>query len=234
MTEIKLSQRLQAIANFVPQNARLADIGSDHAFLPTYLVQQKKINYAVAGEVVQGPFEIAKRHVEEAGLHNEIYVRKANGLAAINEQDGIDTIVIAGMGGILITEILSKDRPLLKGVSRLILQPNNHDDTLRRWLLAHDFVISHESILLEAGKFYEIIVAVPKKQHPELLTELSVTEYLFGPILLTKKTAIFRQKWEKELRTLNKILAKLPQNQHQKREDLEEKKQRIEEVLSEN
>lgn len=234
MTEIKLSQRLQAIANFVPQNARLADIGSDHAFLPTYLVQQKKINYAVAGEVVQGPFEIAKRHVEEADLHNEIYVRKANGLAAINEQDGIDTIVIAGMGGILITEILSKDRPLLNGVSRLILQPNNHEDTLRRWLLAHDFVISHESILLEAGKFYEIIVAVPEKQHPELLTELSVTEYLFGPILLTKKTEFFRQKWEKELRTLNKILAKLPQNQHQKREDLEEKKQRIEEVLSEN
>lgn len=234
MTEIKLSQRLQAIANFVPQNARLADIGSDHAFLPTYLVQQKKINYAVAGEVVQGPFEIAKRHVEEESLHNEIYVRKANGLAAINEQDGIDTIVIAGMGGILITEILSKDRPLLKGVSRLILQPNNHEDTLRRWLLAHDFVISHESILLEAGKFYEIIVAETKKQHPELLTELSVTEYLFGPILLTKKTAIFRQKWEKELRTLNKILAQLPQNQHQKREGLEEKKQRIEEVLSES
>lgn len=86
MTEIKLSQRLQAIANFVPQNARLADIGSDHAFLPTYLVQQKKINYAVAGEVVQGPFEIAKRHVEEESLHKEIYVRKANGLAAINEQ----------------------------------------------------------------------------------------------------------------------------------------------------
>ena len=106
MNEIKLSKRLKAVADYVDNGARLADIGSDHAYLPTYLMQELVIDFAVAGEVVKGPFEIAKNHVAEADLSDRIVVRLANGLGAIENTDKIDTIVIAGMGGILISEIL--------------------------------------------------------------------------------------------------------------------------------
>lgn len=230
MNNIKLSKRLQAIADFVPEQARLADIGSDHAFLPTYLVQSHKIKFAVAGEVVEGPFKIAEKQVKSMNLHNNIYVKLANGLEAIDFSDNIDTVVIAGMGGILIADILGKGQDKLSSFSHLILQPNNHEEHLRYWLSTHHFVINEEQLIREAGKFYEIIVAVPKKN--DASTELSEMDLFFGPILSKQKSPIFRQKWEKELRTIDKILARLPQERSEKREEICKKQLAIEEVLS--
>ena len=159
MNEIKLSKRLQAVADLVKPNSRLLDVGSDHAYLPTYLVQQEKIDFAIAGEVVKGPYQIARNHVAEQNLQEKIEVRLADGLAAFEENDAITSVVIAGMGGILISEILEAGKDKLSQVEQLILQPNNHEESLRSWLMDHDFVITSEKILLEAGKIYEIIVA---------------------------------------------------------------------------
>ena len=215
MNEIKLSKRLKAVADYVDNGARLADIGSDHAYLPTYLMQKLVIDFAVAGEVVKGPFEIAKNHVSEADLSDRIEVRLANGLGAIENTDKIDTIVIAGMGGILISEILEAG--------------NNHEESLRQWLVNHQFVIKKEEILLEAGKFYEIIVAEPLSK---LMTEkLSVNDLTFGPFLSKEKSTVFQQKWQKELNTLNKIIARLPEEQAEKRQEVLNQIARIEEVL---
>ncbi|MCT1226061.1 tRNA (adenine-N(1))-methyltransferase [Lactococcus lactis] len=247
MNEIKLSKRLKAVADYVDNGARLADIGSDHAYLPTYLMQKALINFAVAGEVVKGPFEIAKNHVSEAYLSDRIQVRLANGLGAIENTDKIDTIVIAGMGGILISEILEAGKEKLSHVKRLILQPNNHEESLRQWLVNHQFVIKNEEILLEAGKFYEIIVAEPlsklmtepsaKPSVPlsaDLMAfgiELSLNDLTFGPFLSKEKSIIFQQKWQKELNTLNKIIARLPEEQVEKRQEVLNQIARIEEVL---
>ncbi|MDT2850979.1 tRNA (adenine(22)-N(1))-methyltransferase [Lactococcus lactis] len=229
MNEIKLSKRLKAVADYVDNGARLADIGSDHAYLPTYLMQELVIDFAVAGEVVKGPFEIAKNHVAEADLSDRIVVRLANGLGAIENTDKIDTIVIAGMGGILISEILEAGKEKLSPVKRLILQPNNHEESLRQWLVNHQFVIKKEEILLEAGKFYEIIVAEPLSK---LMTEkLSVNDLTFGPFLSKEKSTVFQQKWQKELNTLNKIIARLPEEQAKKRQEVLNQIARIEEVL---
>lgn len=229
MNEIKLSKRLKAVAYYVDNGARLADIGSDHAYLPTYLMQKLVIDFAVAGEVVKGPFEIAKNHVAEADLSDQIVVRLANGLGAIENTDKIDTIVIAGMGGILISEILEAGKEKLSPVKRLILQPNNHEESLRQWLVNHQFVIKKEEILLEAGKFYEIIVAEPLSK---LMTEkLSVNDLTFGPFLSKEKSTVFQQKWQKELNTLNKIIARLPEEQAKKRQEVLNQIARIEEVL---
>lgn len=229
MNEIKLSKRLKAVADYVDNGARLADIGSDHAYLPTYLMQKLVIDFAVAGEVVKGPFEIAKNHVAEADLSDRIVVRLANGLGAIENTDKIDTIVIAGMGGILISEILEAGKEKLSPVKRLILQPNNHEESLRQWLVNHQFVIKKEEILLEAGKFYEIIVAEPLSK---LMTEkLSVNNLTFGPFLSKEKSTVFQQKWQKELNTLNKIIARLPEEQAEKRQEVLNQIARIEEVL---
>ena len=229
MNEIKLSKRLKAVADYVDNGARLADIGSDHAYLPTYLMQKAVIDFAISGEVVKGPFEIAKNHVAEADLSDRIVVRLANGLGAIENTDKIDTIVIAGMGGILISEILETGKEKLSHVNRLILQPNNHEESLRQWLVNHQFVIKKEEILLEAGKFYEIIVAEPLSK---LMTEkLSVNDLTFGPFLSKEKSTVFQQKWQKELNTLNKIIARLPEEQAEKRQEVLNQIARIEEVL---
>lgn len=228
MNEIKLSKRLKAVADYVDKGARLADIGSDHAYLPTYLVQKSEVEFAVAGEVVKGPFEIAKNHVAQANLKENIQVRLANGLAAIENVDKIDTIVIAGMGGILISEILEAGKGKLSSVKRLILQANNHGDTLRQWLIEHQFVIKAEQILLEAGKFYEIIVAEPTTNENPVL---SANDLLFGPFLSKEKSVIFQQKWQKELNTLNKIIDRLPDEQTEKREEVLTEIAKIKEVL---
>lgn len=228
MNEIKLSKRLKAVADYVDKGARLADIGSDHAYLPTYLVQKNEVVFAVAGEVVKGPFEIAKNHVAQANLKENIQVRLANGLAAIENVDKIDTIVIAGMGGILISEILEAGKGKLNSVKRLILQANNHGDTLRQWLIEHQFVIKAEQILLEAGKFYEIIVAEPTTNENPVL---SANDLLFGPFLSKEKSVIFQQKWQKEMNTLNKIIDRLPDEQTEKREEVLTEIAKIKEVL---
>ncbi|WP_285012278.1 tRNA (adenine(22)-N(1))-methyltransferase [Lactococcus formosensis] len=224
MNEIKLSKRLQAVADLVKPNSRLLDVGSDHAYLPTYLVQQEKIDFAIAGEVVNGPYQIARNHVAEQNFQEKIEVRLADGLAAFEENDAITSVVIAGMGGILISEILEAGKDKLSQVEQLILQPNNHEESLRSWLMDHDFVITSEKILLEAGKIYEIIVA----EHGT--TELNETELEFGPYLSQEKSEIFRQKWNKELNTLNKILERLPEN-HEKRTTVQAEKEKIEGVL---
>ncbi|MCH1723418.1 tRNA (adenine(22)-N(1))-methyltransferase [Lactococcus formosensis] len=224
MNEIKLSKRLQAVADLVKPNSRLLDVGSDHAYLPTYLVQQEKIDFAIAGEVVKGPYQIARNHVAEQNLQENIEVRLADGLAAFEENDAITSVVIAGMGGILISEILEAGKDKLSQVEQLILQPNNHEESLRSWLMDHDFVITFEKILLEAGKIYEIIVA----EHGT--TELNETELEFGPYLSQEKSEVFRQKWNKELNTLNKILERLPEN-HEKRTKVQAEKEKIEGVL---
>ena len=139
--ETRLSKRLRAVAAFVQQGSRLADVGSDHAYLPLFLVEKGIIDYAVAGEVVQGPYQSALTNVAQAGKEKLIQVRLANGLSAIESSDQIDTITIAGMGGRLIADILEAGMDKLVGVQRLILQPNNREDELRIWLQEQDFQI---------------------------------------------------------------------------------------------
>ena len=106
MNSEKLSKRLASVASFVEQGAILADIGSDHAYLPCHLVMEGRISKAIAGEVVKGPFESAVKNVRKKGLTDKITVRLGNGLEAVQENDGVDTITIAGMGGPLIASIL--------------------------------------------------------------------------------------------------------------------------------
>ncbi|MCR8845781.1 class I SAM-dependent methyltransferase [Paenibacillus sp. SC116] len=155
---IKLSKRLQQIADWVPMNSRLADIGSDHALLPTYLAKEKRIVKAIAGEVNPGPFDAAVRQVKGSRLESMIEVRRGDGLAVVQAGE-VDCITIAGMGGGLIVSILQAGVDKLSGVQRLVLQPNVGEDLVRQWLRDEQWLLKAEHILEEDGKIYEVLLA---------------------------------------------------------------------------
>ena len=220
-----ISRRLQQVAAFVPEGARLLDVGSDHAYLPIYLMEKGMIRHAIAGEVVEGPFQSAQKNVATHGLSQQIEVRLANGLAAFEAEDQVDTIVIAGMGGRLIADILAAGQKKLTSVKRLILQPNNREDELRAWLSENAFFLVTELMLEEAGKFYEILVAEKGQQ------SLTNQQLRFGPHLVVEKSPVFKAKWQKELDKLENALAQVPVENEEARGLLLTKINQIKEVL---
>lgn len=203
MNAQNLSLRLSKVASFVPKGAVVADIGSDHAYLPCFLVHNGIVEKAFAGEVVKGPYESAVKKVNEEGLNEQITVRLADGLEAIHAQDGVDTITIAGMGGPLIVSILEKNPEKLQSVRRLILQPNIHAKVIRQWALDHNWSIVDEAILEEDERIYEILVLEPGKM------VLSEAEILLGKKLMQEKSEAFIKKWSKELTNWKQILTSI-------------------------
>ena len=225
--QINLSQRLMTVADFVPKGACLLDVGSDHAYLPIYLMEQGLIDFAIAGEVVKGPYDSAVSNVSGAGLSQKIAVRLANGLSAFEVSDEVSTISICGMGGRLIADILSAGLEKLTNIQRLVLQPNNREDELRYWIVQHGFKIVAEKMVSENGKFYEIIVI----EHG--FTTLSANELRFGPLLNLERSAIFKGKWQVELQKLEGALSRIPENHADDRSAIFQKIQAIKEVINE-
>ena len=220
-----ISKRLELVASFVSQGAILLDVGSDHAYLPIELVERGQIKSAIAGEVVEGPYQSAVKNVEAHGLKEKIQVRLANGLAAFEEEDQVSVITIAGMGGRLIATILQEGLGKIANVERLILQPNNREDDLRIWLQDHGFQIVAESILEEAGKFYEILVVEAGQM------KLSASDLRFGPFLSKEVSPVFIKKWQKEATKLEFALSQIPEKNLKERQVLVDKIQAIKEVL---
>ncbi|HEL0714677.1 TPA: tRNA (adenine-N(1))-methyltransferase [Streptococcus equi subsp. zooepidemicus] len=224
--ESHLSKRLRHVAAYVPDGAKLLDVGSDHAYLPIFLVEAGQIQKAIAGEVVKGPFASALKNVSQYGLTEHIEVRLADGLAAFEVRDAVDCITICGMGGRLIADILAAGKEKLQGVGRLILQPNNREDELRAWLSANAFRIIAETIMTENGKYYEIIVAEPGQK------SLTDQELCFGPFLSQERSSVFVAKWQRELDKLAYVLSCVPEARAAERASISQKIKAIEEVIS--
>ena len=220
-----ISKRLEMVASFVPQGAVILDVGSDHAYLPIELVERGQIEAVIAGEVVEGPYQSAVKNVEAHGLKEKIQVRLANGLAAFEEADQVSVITIAGMGGRLIATILEEGLEKLSNIQRFILQPNNREDDLRIWLQDNGFQIVAESILEEAGKFYEILVVEAGQM------KLSASDIRFGPFLSKEVSPVFIQKWQKEATKLEFALSQIPEKNLAERQVLAHKIKAIKEVL---
>ena len=211
MNAQNLSKRLETVASFVPKGAIVADIGSDHAYLPCYLVHKGIVSKAIAGEVVKGPYESAMKQVKLEGLGNHITVRLADGLKAINKEDHVDTITIAGMGGPLIVSILEKTPEVVTDAKRLILQPNIHAKVIRQWALKNQWTIIDEEILEEDDKIYEILVLEKGNM------TLNEQQILLGQHLMAKKNDVFTEKWTKEIENWKRVLLSI-----QKAEETEE------------
>lgn len=232
MNAQQLSQRLTRVAYHVPKGAIVADIGSDHAYLPCFLVLNGVVDQAIAGEVVKGPFESAQKQVQQEGLAGQIHVRLASGLDAIHLEDGITAVTIAGMGGPLICSILEQGKERLGGVERLILQPNVHSKSIRDWAVANDWTIIEEEILKENEKIYEILVLEKSASSVKWTQQ----QLLMGPELLKNQTPIFQEKWTRESDQWKKIVASMESTAQTeeiivKKQELVEKIQLVEEVL---
>jgi tRNA (adenine22-N1)-methyltransferase len=201
LNEHTLSMRLERVAAHVPVGARLADIGSDHGYLPVALMRRGAIVAAVAGEVALTPFRAAERTVRENDLDQRISVRLASGLGAIEPQDGITAISICGMGGETIRDILDSGKARLNGQERLILQPNGGEQPLRHWLMDNGYRILCEELLRENRFYYEIIVA--ERAGPVIYT---AEELYFGPLQLQARSPAFLAKWQRILRAKQQTL----------------------------
>jgi tRNA (adenine22-N1)-methyltransferase len=228
LNEQVLSERLKKVVNYIPKGARIADIGSDHAYLPCYAYLQGVISTAIAGEVNEGPLNSAKKQVKKLQLDEVISVRKGNGLDVV-EQGEVDAITIAGMGGPLITSILEAGKDKLDKVQRLILQPNIAAIVIREWLLKNKWQLIAEEIVEEDGKIYEILVAKPGNEDV-LYRDNKEAKLLLGPYLMKEKHAAFIKKWTHELNKWEKIVKQLTQAQNEK--ELKEKQQEMEKQIS--
>lgn len=155
---ITLDKRLSAVAALVRQDSRLADIGTDHAYLPVHLVQAGVCPSAVASDIGAGPLEAARRTVTENGLTSEIALRLGDGLSTVSA-DEVDDIAIAGMGGETIAAILEAAPWTQNEDIRLILQPMTRAEDLRRWLLTHGFSVLEEHLVTDGRHLYPVLAA---------------------------------------------------------------------------
>lgn len=187
---MKLGARLAAIAAYILPGSRVADIGTDHGYLAVHLVEQGGVDYVVAGDIHEGPIASARALVERRGLETKIRVRLGNGLAVVRPEE-VDMVVIAGMGGTTMVQILAKQDNLTSQLKQLILQPMVGAGTLRNWLVKNGFALINERLVKEEGRIYEIIVARPGSYVPEnvMLAE-------FGPLLWENRDPLLKEYWQ--------------------------------------
>ncbi len=152
----KLDKRLQLVADMVDSGVVVADIGTDHAYLPVYLVEQGKIPSAIASDLRKGPLEHAKNAVESAGLQDKIDLRLSDGLDAILPYE-TDYVVMAGMGGILISQLIERATWLKDTTKTLILQPMTDAPLLRSFLAQNGFSILCERAISDTRHSYTVI-----------------------------------------------------------------------------
>ena len=153
-----LDKRLNLCAEFV-KGDRICDIGTDHAYLVAELLSQGKCSTAVAADINEGPLAAARTTLEKAGVLDKADVILSDGLKDVPES-GITDIVIAGMGGETIANILDADKWVLDGSVKLILQPQSKLPLLCNFLEAHDFAVSDACLVRDAGRIYLIYTAL--------------------------------------------------------------------------
>lgn len=229
---MELSLRLSAIADMVTEGNRLVDVGCDHGYLPVYLMLKHKIPSAVAADVGAGPLSRAKEHISQYGLGKYIETRLCDGLRGIRPDEG-DTLVIAGMGGPLMERILLEGGETSGSFRELILQPQSDIPNVRKFLLERAFHIVDEAIVLEDGKFYFLIKAVPGSTSSFWTEE----EILFGRFLLREKNPVLKEYLLRELEIKCRILENMDGADHlgsdacMRRKEVEEEKRQILAVL---
>jgi tRNA (adenine22-N1)-methyltransferase len=214
---IKISKRLAAVASMVSHNGVLADVGTDHGYVPIYLLAQKKISRAIAMDVRSGPLSRAREHIADYGMDGYIQTRLSDGVAAL-EPGEADSILIAGMGGGLVMHILETGSAVCHSAKELILQPQSELARVRAYLFLRGYVTEMEDMVKEDGKYYPMMrvhyEGVRERTFPlsadfseldewlsQLTDEEEITGFIYGKRLLSEKNPVLRAylEWEEGL-----------------------------------
>ena len=228
MRDVALSERLKAVADMATVGNRVCDVGCDHGFVPIYLVQQGKSPRVLAMDLREGPLRAAREHVAAYGLCGQIETRLSDGLHNYNIGEA-DTLICAGMGGGLMLRILAQESKKAASFRELILQPQSEIERFRRFLRENGYKILDEEILLEEGKFYQVIRAVPGMEECELC---KLTDR-YGPVLLRKRTPVFLSFLEREAFLYEEILENL-RKQGLQEDKRRERYEQVEALLRDN
>ena len=159
VNRVKLKGRLKLIYDMIPQCDILCDIGTDHALIPAYALLNKRCRKAVATDIRKGPLDRARRTLESHNLLDVVDLRLGNGLEAVS-LDEADVIVLAGIGGVLITRLLGDQLDKARKARRIIMQPMYAQEVVRPFLWQHGFVVTDEALSREGRKLYQVLAAV--------------------------------------------------------------------------
>lgn len=203
----ELSKRLLTVAGMVENDSVVADIGTDHAYIPIYLVEQGVCKKAIAMDVNPGPLERAREHILASGLSEQIVTRLSDGLAKLSENEA-DTYVIAGMGGPLMVSILARRMDLLQKGKTLVLQPQSEIGEVREFLIHNHYKIIREEMFYDMEKTYVAMKAIISK---ESIT-YTKTQYIFGKLLLENLNPVLFEYLKKQKEVYENLVIKLKDN----------------------
>lgn len=202
---MKLTDRLLKIASLVDEGKKIADIGTDHGYIPVYLLNNNKIDYAILADVNKGPLENAKKEVRHNKLDEKVDLRLGSGLEVLNPNE-VDEVIIAGMGGILISELLEAKKSVSQTVDKLILQPMQAQNELRKYLYNNGYEILNEVLVKEDFRIYEIIVAKYTGKNTEVNDDIY---YEIGSKLIENNDKLLHEFINKKINSYEGIISKL-------------------------
>ena len=215
---MEISHRIQAVASFVTPGLTVADIGCDHGYTTIYLLREGIAPKVYAMDINKGPLERAVQNIERAGLQGQVVFRLSDGMEKLLP-DEAGCLLLSGMGGILIRDILSRSPAVVEKAAELVLQPQSELGILRHYLHDRGYCIVRESMLLDAGKYYTVMKAVKGEEQYE-----GEMEYRYGRLLLEKRSDVFVEWLKKELARMDAIVEgmkdKKGERSHQRYKDL--------------
>ena len=206
---MKINARLKKIGDLVDANSFCLDIGCDHALLDIYLVNQKKNIKAIASDIAEGPVEQARQNIKREHLENEIEVRLGDGLSTYSKE--VNTAIISGMGGRSIIGICKNNYKTFKKIDTYILSPNNYQEDVKRFMCKNGYYVENEEFVKDKKFIYQILIFKKGKR------KYTKKDYFFGPVFLIKKGPLFREYYEREMKSREILLQLLPKNFRLKR-----------------
>ena len=200
---MQLSKRMQMIADMVQPASCIADIGTDHGYIPIWLAENGLTEHVIAADVKKGPLARAQEHVLEHGLQEHIELRLGDGLTVLSPGEA-ERIIIAGMGGLLMIQILSDNPKVTEQTEELILSPQSDIDSVRRYLHCIGFQIEAEDMTAEDGKYYIVMRCRHGKD-----CNYSPEDYLYGKKLIENCHPVLRDYLDHKIQKTQEIIRQL-------------------------
>lgn len=210
-----LSKRLKAVADMVTKGNNAADIGTDHGYVPIYLVKNHISGHVYAMDINEGPLKMADKNICLEGFSEKITTVLSDGMEKLKDHMA-ETVIIAGMGGDLIADILFRGKNI-KGIKELVLSPHKRIDIVRKYLTENHWKIIQEEMVKDAGKYYTILKAVPGEER-----EYTDVELKYGRCLLKNHNETLKEYLEKENEKFLEILNRMKKDGNKNISQIEE------------